>query len=75
MLTVTLNPDIENRLNQLVSQTHKDKNFYVERALEYFLEEYEDELRILSIKERIDKSQEKLYSLEEIKRMYHEENK
>lgn len=55
MLTVTLNPKKQSRLNKLASQAHKDKNFYGKWTTEEFLEEYKDPIKILSVQERIYK--------------------
>ncbi len=74
MLTVTLSSETEARLNKLSSQTRKDTRFYVERAVEEFLDEHEDLIRILDIQEGMDKGEIKIHSLEEVKRMYHEKN-
>ena len=47
MLSVRLRSDLEKRLNQLAHDTHRSKSYYVERAIEEFLEDQEDYLLAL----------------------------
>ncbi len=70
MLTVRLDLDMEKRLTNLSKETHRNKSFYVKKAIENFLNEYEESLRILSIKERLHSGQEKTYTLEDVQKMY-----
>ena len=66
---VRLPETLEKRLNHLAKETHRSKSFYIKRAVEDFLEEREDYLLALAIKERIDSGKEKTYSLEEVEKM------
>jgi len=48
MLSVRLPEMIERRLADLAEKTNRSKSYYVEHALENFLDEYEDYLLALS---------------------------
>lgn len=48
MLSVRLPAELERRLTELAATTNRSKSYYVERALESFLDEYEDYLLALS---------------------------
>ena len=42
MLSLKLPKDLENRLNNLATVTHRPKSFYMREALQEYLEEHED---------------------------------
>ena len=67
--SVRFSQDIEQRLNHLAKETHRTKTYYIQQAVEDFLEEQEDYYLALAVKERIDSGEEKLYSLEEAKKI------
>lgn len=69
MIDVKLPLDLEERLNKLVQQTRHTKSYYLKRALEDFLDEQEDLLLAESRRALIQSGQEKLYSLEETKKI------
>lgn len=48
MLSVRIKEALEERLAELTNKTHRSKSYYVERALEQFLDEYEEYLIALS---------------------------
>ncbi len=48
MLGVRLDPEIEQKLENLVSQTGRSKSYYVREALRAYLEEYEEYFIALS---------------------------
>jgi len=48
MLSVKLSKEVEHRLIDLSVRTHRSKSYYVEKALEQFLNEQEDYLLALS---------------------------
>lgn len=48
MLSVRLSEKIEHRLLELSEKTHRSKSYYVERALEQFLDDQEDYLLALA---------------------------
>jgi len=64
-ISIRFSENIENRLNHLARETHRTKTFYIQRAVEDFLEEQEDYFLALAVQERIYTGKEKLYSLEE----------
>jgi RHH-type rel operon transcriptional repressor/antitoxin RelB len=63
---VRLPIDLEERLNDLCKETHRTRSFYIREALQEFLDDREDYLLALAVKERISAGKEKLYSLEDI---------
>jgi RHH-type transcriptional regulator, rel operon repressor / antitoxin RelB len=63
---VRLREDLEKRLSSLAKKTHRSKSFYIQRAIEEFLEEQEDYLLAISRLETYDKDGKKGISLEEI---------
>ena len=67
--SIRFSENIENRLNHLARETHRTKTFYIQRAVEDFLEDQEDYFLALAVQERIDAGTEKLYSLEEAKKI------
>lgn len=67
-ISLRLPEDLERRLNNLAKETHRTKTFYLQRALENFLEDREDYLLALAVKERISSGKEKLYTLEEVEK-------
>ncbi len=48
MLSVRLSEKTEHRLSELSEKTHRSKSYYVERALERFLNDQEDYLLALA---------------------------
>ena len=64
MLSVKLSQDTEKRLNILADKTHRSKSYYVEKALEQFLNNQEEYLLALS---RLEEQGPNI-SLEEAKR-------
>ncbi|MGI4851631.1 MAG: type II toxin-antitoxin system RelB family antitoxin [Janthinobacterium lividum] len=67
--SVRFSQNIEQRLNHLAKETHRTKTYYIQQAVEDFLEEQEDYYLVQAVKERIDSGEEKLYSLEEAKKI------
>jgi RHH-type rel operon transcriptional repressor/antitoxin RelB len=66
MIGVRLHPDLESRLNTLAKQTHRSKSFYVQRALEEFLDEQEDLFLAEAVSQRLRDKKEKTHSLEKV---------
>ncbi len=64
MLSVRLPAELERRLAELADKTNRSKSYYVEHALETFLDEQEDYLLALS---RLEKKGPNI-SLEEAKK-------
>lgn len=48
MISVRLSEKMEHRLSELSEKTHRSKSYYVERALQTFLDDQEDYLLALS---------------------------
>ncbi len=48
MLSVRIPDQLENRLSELAQETNRSKSYYVQRALEEFLEDQEDYLIALA---------------------------
>lgn len=65
---VRLPEDLQKRLEALAARTHRSKSYYLKRALETYIEDYEDYLMALEVKKRMDAGQEKTYTLEEVKK-------
>lgn len=64
MLAIRLNNQIECKLNHLAAETGRTKSYYVRKALENFLADYEDHLIALA---RLEKKKPNM-SLEEMER-------
>nr|WP_314738705.1 DUF6290 family protein [uncultured Haemophilus sp.] len=67
-LTVRLSNELQTRLNNLVMQTGHTQSYYVQAALEAYMEDLEDLLTANATLERIRSGQEKTFSLEEVER-------
>ncbi len=68
MTSVRLGKELESRLNELAEATARSKSFYIKEAIQGYLDEYEDLLMALNIKERLQKGLEKTYTLEEVQK-------
>jgi RHH-type rel operon transcriptional repressor/antitoxin RelB len=66
---VRLPEKLEARLSRLASETKRTKSFYIRKALEDYLENQEDYLLALAVRERIRKGQERTYTLSEAKKI------
>jgi RHH-type rel operon transcriptional repressor/antitoxin RelB len=66
MIAVRLTGDIEQRLAALALATERPKSFYVRKAIEAYLDDHEDYLLALAVKQRIASGHESTYSLEEV---------
>lgn len=64
-LAIRLEPDLEQRLENLSKKTHRSKSFYAREAIAHYIEELEDYyLAVTILKEPM-----KIYSLEEVEKM------
>ena len=70
MLTLNLPSQLEQRLSQWTANTHQSKEYGVQRALEEFLDDYEDYSNALRVAERVKNGQEPTYTLEELKKRH-----
>jgi len=64
-MIIQLNPEIEQKLNQISSITHKPKDYFVLEALKTYLEDITD---VIEAKQRINDKNRKTISLDELKR-------
>jgi RHH-type rel operon transcriptional repressor/antitoxin RelB len=64
MLGVRLEPELEERLQQLAVKTGRSKSFYARQAIAQLVEDHEDALLI----EEVLKRNEKVYSVDEVRR-------
>ena len=64
-MTIQLNPEIEQKLNQISSITHKPKDYFVLEAIKSYLEDIND---IIEAKQRINDINRETISLDELKR-------
>lgn len=69
MSTVRIPEELQKRLETLVENTKRSRSFYLREALEEYLDEHEDLLNALAVKERIQKGTEKLYTIEEARKV------
>lgn len=65
MLTLRIDKNLEERLNNLSKKTKRTKSFYVKKAINAFLEEQEDYLMAVEVL----KEKNPTYTLEEAKKM------
>lgn len=66
--SVRLDPETEQRLGALASQTGRSKAFYLREIIERGLDELEDYYLAADVLERIRKGEEMTYSLDEVER-------
>lgn len=66
--SIPLSPEIEQRLDFLVSQTGRAKDFYVRELIERAVEDMEDYYLAADVLERIREGTEEVYSAEEVSR-------
>jgi len=63
MLTIRLDPTLEDRLDQLAKKTGRTKTYYVREAIEEYIKDLED---VYLVEQRLS-TPERLYTLEEAK--------
>lgn len=66
MLAIRLPEDIEARLENLAKRTGRSKTFYAREAILEHLEDLEDLYLAEQVVRRIDKGEERTYTLEEV---------
>lgn len=69
MTSIRLDAEIEKRLNELAEATARSKTYYIKEAIQNYLDEYEETLLVLSVKERLKRGVEKTHTWEEVKEM------
>jgi len=68
MLGIRLEPELEDKLNNLAKETGRTKSYYVREAIKRFLEEREDYLLGVSVLERLERGEEKTMSFDEVEK-------
>ena len=66
--SIRLNPDIEQRLSALASQTGRTKAFYLREIIEKGLEDLEDYYLAADVLERVRKGQEQLHTAADVRK-------
>ena len=65
--SIRLSPELEQRLDNLASQTGRTKAFYLRELIERGLEDMEDYYLAADVLERVRKGEEPVYSSEEVR--------
>ena len=65
--SIRLSPELEQRLDNLASQTGRTKAFYLREMIERGLEDMEDYYLAADVLERVRKGEEPVYSSEEVR--------
>ena len=65
--SIRLSPELEQRLDNLASQTGRTKAFYLREMIERGLEDMEDYYLAADVLERVRKGEEPAYSSEEVR--------
>ena len=68
MLSVRLEPEIEERLDNLARETGRTKNLLVQEAIERYLEDPEDVFLAERVLERLRRGEEKTHLAEEVEK-------
>ncbi len=66
--SVRLNPETEKRLDNLAAMTGRTKAYYIREMIESSIDDLEAAYRADAVLERIRKGEERVYSLDEVKR-------
>lgn len=66
--SIRLNPETEQRLDNLAAKTGRSKAFYLREIIERGLEDMEDYYLAASVLERVRKGEERVYSLDVVER-------
>ena len=66
--TIQLSPEAERRLDILVTQTGRSKDFYLREIIQRGLEDVEDYYTAMQVLERVRRGQEKIYSDAEVRK-------
>ncbi len=67
-ITINLTPDIEQRLDDLIAQTGRSKEFYLREMIERGMEDIEDYYLAAGAIERVRRGEEPVYTSEEVKK-------
>jgi len=67
MLSVRLNSDLEEKLEQLSIRTNRSKSFYVKQALENYLNDMDDYIKL---KSRESSSENNMLNIEDLENQF-----
>ncbi len=67
-ISIQLNPETEQRLDFLVTQTGRSKADYLREIIENGLEDIEDYYLATDVLDRVRSGQEKIYSADEVRK-------
>ena len=68
VISVELDRDTDERLAELAARTGKTKAEHAAEILKYGIEDVEDYYKALEVSQRIERGEERTYSLEEVMR-------
>ena len=66
--SISLEPDVEQRLDYLATQTGRTKAFYLREIIRRGLEDMEDYYLAVDVLERVRKGKEQVYTLDEVEK-------
>jgi RHH-type transcriptional regulator, rel operon repressor / antitoxin RelB len=66
VITVDVDRETDQRLDELAARTGKSKAEHAAEILKYGIEDVEDYYRAVEVSERIRRGEEKVYSLDEV---------
>lgn len=66
--TIRLRPEMEKRLNELATLSGRTKSFHIREMIDSSIDDFEAACRADATLERIRKGEEKVHSLEDVKR-------
>ncbi len=67
-VTYRIPPELDRRLGEVAQRTGRSKSYYIRRALDEWLEDREDYLAALTVLERVESGEERIYPLDEVER-------
>ncbi len=67
-ISIRLEPELEQRINNLAEKTHRSKSFYIREMILQTIEDMEDYYLAEQTMEEIRKGKSKLYSSDEVRK-------
>ena len=67
-ITITLTPEIEERIERLAADTGRDKGEFLHELVERGIEDIEDYYLAVATMERVREGKEKIYSAKEVRK-------
>jgi RHH-type transcriptional regulator, rel operon repressor / antitoxin RelB len=68
-VTITLSPEVEDRVERLAAETGRDKNEFLRELVERGIDDMEDYHLAAAAMERVRAGKEKVYSSAEVRKM------